>query len=338
MVVAQNGLFCIKTHKIYLIIASKFKKIILIIIFFSISVRTDQKIMIYRQNTPLLNKIPMTRVKLFIARILYRILKVILHNDLHIIQRKGISYEVDLSEGIDLSLFLFGSFQDSIVKNNFISLTSNAVIFDIGANIGSMALKFAQLVPNGWIYAFEPTNYAFNKLLRNLSLNSDLAKRIVPIQLFVSDKTQKNHKIKAHSSWKVDGTASNTHPIHGGIIHSAESILAITIDEFCFKNEIYRLDLIKIDTDGHELQVLTGARGAIEKYLPYIIFEAGLYIMEEYEIKFEQYFNYLSSFSYTLINIKNGKKITLENFNKQIPERFTTDIIAIPLWEANRKP
>ena len=291
--------------------------------------------MIHRLYITFLYRIPLTRVKIFIAKILYRILKIILRSDHHVIQRKGISYEIDLSEGIDLSLFLFGSFQNNIVKNKYFSLSSNAVVFDIGANVGSMALTFAKIVPNGCIYAFEPTDYAFNKLLRNISLNSELAKRIMPFQLFLSDKTKKNHQIQAYSSWKIDGTASNTHSVHGGIIQPAELIPAITVDEFCTKNEINRLDLIKIDTDGHELQILEGSRKTIEKYKPYVIFEVGLYIIEEYDITFEQYLNYFSSFGYTLLNNKNGKKITLENFHTQIPNRYTTDIIAVPLKRIN---
>jgi len=69
-----------------------------------------------------------------------------------------------------------------------------------------------------------------------------------------------------------------------------------------------RLDLIKNDTDGHELQMLEGSRKTIEKYKPYVIFEVGLYIIEEYDITLEQYFNYFSSFGYTLLNNKSGKK------------------------------
>ena len=249
--------------------------------------------MIHQLYITFLYRIPLTLVKLFIAKILYRILKIFLTTDHHLVERKGISYEIDLSEGIDLSLFLFGSFQNNIVKNKYISLPSNAVVFDIGANVGSMALTFAKIVPNGSIYAFEPKDYAFNKLLRNISLNSELAKLIMPFQIFLSDKTQKNHQIEAYSSWKIDGTASNTHSVHGGIIQPAESIPAITVDEFCTKNEINRLDLIKIDTDGHELQVLKGSCKTIEKYKPYVIFEVGQYIIEEYDITFEQYFNFI---------------------------------------------
>jgi len=287
--------------------------------------------MIHRLYITFLYRIPLTRVKLFIAKNLYCILKIFLTTDHHLVQRKGISYEIDLSEGIDLSLFLFGSFQNNIVQNKYFSLPSNAVVFDIGANVGSMALTFAKIIPNGCIYAFEPTDYAFNKLLCNISLNPEIAKRIIPFQLFLSDKTQKNHQIEAYSSWKIDGTSFNTHPVHGGITQPAKSIPSIMVDEFCTKNEITRLDLIKIDTDGHELQVLAGARKTIKKYKPYVIFEVGQYIIEEYDIKFEQYLNYFSSFGYTLLNNKSGRKITLENFHTQIPKRYTTDIIAVPL-------
>ena len=52
--------------------------------------------------------------------------------------------------------------------------------------------------------------------------------------------------------------------------------------------------------------------------------------MEERGISFEQYYDYLSSFDYTLINAKNGRNVTINNFRNQIPLRSTTDIIAIP--------
>ena len=283
-----------------------------------------------KRQIPLLHQLPMTRIKLLIARTLYRVLKIMLRTEHHVIRRGGVSYEVDLSEGIDLSLFLFGNFQNYIIKKTNFFLPHDAVIFDIGANVGSMAFRFAQLAQRGWVYAFEPTNYAFTKLLRNLSLNPELAKRIIPVQLFISDQSESNHQIVAYSSWKVDGTASGTHPLHGGTVQSAESVPAVTIDSFCKEKEIQRVDLIKVDTDGHELQVLTGAHETLEKYLPYIIFEIGLYVMEERNVTFEQYFKYLSSFGYSLINSKNSETITIDNFLKQIPLRSTTDIIAVP--------
>jgi len=285
---------------------------------------------IERFRTVILHQIPLTRVRLFFARILYSILHRIIRKDVHLIRRKGVLYEVDLSEGIDLSLFLFGNFQNYITDSKLVSIPADAQIFDIGANIGSMALRFAQLTPQGHVYAFEPTPYAFDKLVRNISLNPQLAQRITPVQLFVSDQNRKDPQIKAYASWKVDGCAADKHPVHGGIIKPAESVAAITLDDFCFKNEIQKIDLIKIDTDGHEFQALAGARNAIEKYLPDIIFEVGGYVMQEHFIDFDQYMKYFGSLGYILWNLKTRKEITPGNYTTQIPSRSTTDIIAKP--------
>jgi len=267
---------------------------------------------------------------LLIARVLYHLLHMILRKNDHRIRRKGIVYDVDLSEGVELSLFLFGNFQDHVTRQTYFSIKDDAVIFDVGANIGSMAFRFAQDAPQGHVYAFEPTDYAYQKLLTNLSLNPQLANRITPVQLFLSDQTKADHHLEAYSSWKVDGRGSNFHPLHGGMLKSAESVPAATLDDYCVEHEIQRIDLIKIDTDGHELQVLAGAKKILGGCLPYIIFEIGLYVLKEQKIEFQQFHSYLTNFNYTLLNAKNGQQINLQNFTSQIPARATTDIIAVP--------
>jgi FkbM family methyltransferase len=282
-------------------------------------------------HLPLLHRIPMTRIKICIAHILYKILKIFSRGDNHLIQRNGVKYEVDLSEGIDLSLFLFGNFQNHIVHPKYFTVATDAIIFDVGANIGSMAFGFAQLVSQGYVYAFEPTTYAFSKFQRNLSLNPELAKRIMPVQAFLSNCSTMDHKIVAYSSWKVDRRSREAHSLHGGTISQAVSVPATTIDDFCREKTIQRVDLIKVDTDGHEFEVLQGARETLSRYLPFIIFEIALYLLEERGVTFEEYFLYLSSFGYKLINSKNGQSVTVENYMEQIPLRYTTDLFAIPL-------
>ncbi len=279
---------------------------------------------------PFVHRLPMTRIKIFLARILYRVIRVILRTNIHIIRRNGVFYEADLSEGIDLSLFVFGIFQSHILSNNYVSLPPDAIIFDIGANIGSMSFSFAMQSPHGIVYAFEPTDFAFSKLIRNLSLNPAISTRIIPVQLFINDHSTTMHQLTAYSSWKVDGSHVSTHPLHGGTIQPANQVPAITLDDYCQKNNIHRVDMIKIDTDGHEHQVLRGACKTIEKHHPYIIFEMGLSLMEEFGFSFEECFRYFSSLGYTLLNCKNGKHITMENYYKEIPWSFTIDIVAIP--------
>jgi FkbM family methyltransferase len=280
--------------------------------------------------TNIFNKLPMTRIRIAAAQAIYVVLRAFLGKNKRIIRRSGIFFEVDLSEGIDLSLFLFGNFQSYVIQNKYFSLEKDAIVFDIGANVGSMAFLFAQGASEGHVYAFEPTDYAFKKLQRNLSLNPKLAECISPVQQFLSDRTQSEPQIQAYASWKVDGSAKNSHPLHGGTIKSAESVSAITLDQFCVQNRIQHIDLIKIDTDGHEYKVLSGAHETIKKCRPYIIFEIGGYVLEEQQLGFGQFNEYFRSLNYTLRNAKNGKKITLQNFSNQIPLRATTDVIAIP--------
>ena len=272
-----------------------------------------------------------TKIKIAIAKIIYRLIAPFLKSTKMEITRHGIRYQVDLTEGIDLSLFIFGSFQKYILQNKLFSLPKNAIVFDVGANFGTMTLQLAKSASSGRIYAFEPTNYAFKRLKANVKLNPDLKSRINLIQAFVSGKTEKNPKIKAFSSWKVDGMKANeTHPIHLGISKAAKKIGAIRLDDFCRREGITRLDFIKIDTDGHEHEVLKGAEKIISEYKPTIIFEVGDYILKEKNIDFLYFLDYFEKHNYLLFDTKSELKITRQNYHVFIPKYSTIDVAALP--------
>ncbi len=279
----------------------------------------------------IISKLPITRIKLFIARILFHLVKPIYGTQKRIIERSGIKFEVDITEGLDLSLFLFGNFQKHVSENKYIDFPDDAVIFDVGANVGIMSLHFAKKVQNGKVYAFEPTHFAWKKLKRNLSLNQHFSKVIQLIQTFVSSEEKKQSEIKAFSSWKINKeVGSEQHPVHGGKAMSTEGVPTTTIDEFVKEQQIDRLDFIKIDTDGHEFDVLLGARKAIERFKPQIIFELGQYVMEERGIGFVDYESFFSELNYTLSNAANNRKITNANYKNLIPGKGTIDVLALP--------
>jgi len=286
-----------------------------------------------KEKIPFFNRIPLTRIKLHIALLLYFLVKLIIRDDNRVICRNGIRYKIDLSEGIDFSLFLFASYQRHITQSSLFSLEKDAVFFDVGANIGSMTLRFAQIAPDGHVYAFEPTSYAFTKLRRNLSLNPTLSNHISPIQVFISDQCVNQSQLQAYSSWKINGSfVEGQHPLHGGTLKSGsenEIIPAITLDSFCNEVKLDRLDCLKIDTDGHELKVLRGATQTLKKYRPIIIFEIGLYIIREQSLEFRDYYEFLTRHGYVLYNSKNNHIVDMGNFTRQIPLYYTTDLVAI---------
>jgi hypothetical protein len=73
-------------------------------------------------DIPFWHRLPLTRFKLLIARVLYRLLRLMMVSNKKHIRRRGIHYEVDLTEGIDLSLFLFGNFQRHVFRYRLMAL------------------------------------------------------------------------------------------------------------------------------------------------------------------------------------------------------------------------
>ncbi len=278
-------------------------------------------------NNFLLTNVKLTRLKIAIAKKIYLVVH-LFYKDKQIITRNGIIFEIDLREGIDLHLFLFGNFQKHIIENKVVEINDNAVIFDIGANAGVMSLFFSQKAPGGFVHAFEPTTYAYNKLHRNLELNPLLAKRITVTQCFISSTSSESSDLKAFSSWPLD-SSEDKHAIHGGVVKSTDGIPSITIDDYCESHSIDKIDFVKIDTDGHEYEVLSGMKETLRQFKPPVIFEIGLYIMDEHNISFSHYGNFFSALDYRIFST-NGHKIDLKNYKNHIPNYGTVDLIAVP--------
>ena len=139
-----------------------------------------------------------TNTKIFFAKTIYFFLSFLIKRKQNFIRRNNINWCLDLSEGIDLSLFLFGSFQKEIT-NSMIELiykkkfNKGVSIIDVGSNIGDKVLSLGQKLlsdnfKNFKIYSIEPTDYAFRKQIVNLSLNPNIKKKIFIFKMFISLK------------------------------------------------------------------------------------------------------------------------------------------------------
>jgi len=280
-----------------------------------------------------LQRLPLTKLKITLAKVLYAATVLVFGKKKRVIERDGIRYEVDLSEGIDLSLFLFGAFQKHITANRYSRIPEDAVIIDVGANFGIMSLRFAKAAPRGTVYAFEPTHFALSRLRTNLGLNPELAARIHVTNAFVSDSNTDEARITAFASWKVGGSRESNealHPMHWGSAKSTAGAGAVTLDEFTAKNSVQRIDLIKIDTDGHEFEVLRGAKETLRRTRSNVIFEVGGYMMKEKGIDFGFYLGYFGELGYRLFDAPTGREVLASTMDELIPLNGTTDVIAVP--------
>ena len=119
--------------------------------------------------------------------------------------------------------------------------------------------------------------------------------------------------------------------MHTGTPHSTEGVPSITLDEFVSARNLDKVDLLKIDTDGHELSVLKGAHETIRKCRPLVIFEAGLYLMEERGVDFRSFATFFGKVLVIRYSMPRPSRCSLANYRKVIPPRATTDLVAVPL-------
>ena len=271
-----------------------------------------------------------TRIKVFIAHLLYKVVRIFKKDTNIITTRRGIKYSLDLTEGIDLSVYLFGGFQNHLFSPR-IRLKDDDAILDVGANCGVISLNFAKRYSKSTVYSFEPTDFAYNKLLTNLELNKDSIKNVIPVKAFISDIDKGINNFDIYSSWKVDNIdKENAHPTHLGIKKSATDVPAFKIDTFVKEQKINKAGFIKIDTDGYEWGVLNGAVETINRDRPYLIFEVGGYLLDEKKISFESFINFFHEKNYTLFTSDFKKEITSGNYKDIIPKDYTIDVFAMP--------
>jgi FkbM family methyltransferase len=262
-----------------------------------------------------------TKTKVEIARILYGVIlkfrrTVMGKGAQTLVNRRGIQWSLDLNEGIDLSIYLFGAFERSTVKLLEKLVKPGDVILDIGANIGAHTLYLAKSVgPGGKVIAFEPTDYAFQKLQRNLALNPLLESRVTAEQLMLVDDRNTPLEAEIYSSWPLD-TRHGVHEKLCGKAMPTAHAHAERLDDYARRTGMKRADLIKLDVDGHEASVLFGARQMIGEFRPTILMELSPYIHDVVEHAscggFAELIGLLDGFGYSMFNLDSGKSLPFD--------------------------
>jgi FkbM family methyltransferase len=275
-----------------------------------------------------------TKTKILLAAIVARLIisgrKVVGLPQKGVFQRGGINWHLDLCQGIDFSIFLFGAFEPDTVASYSNRITKGDTVLDIGANIGAHSLKMAELVgETGRVLCYEPTDYAFGKLQRNFELNPSLQSRATCIQAFLGDGIKSSRPDSIPSSWSLLGQVDDKiHPVHLGSYNSLESARETTIVESLNENGVKKVDFVKLDVDGFELPILHGAEAMLKKDQPRILMEFSPYIYEEHGYTLCELVGFLQRLGYECRNLK-GRKIGSPEINA-IPTRGSINVLMEP--------
>ena len=149
---------------------------------------------------------------------------------------------------------------------DFRSLTteSKATCLDIGANIGYVSAYLAMRNDVDRIFSFEPNHETF----KVLELNAYYYKKIVPNQMIVSQSSGVGFHLPSptNSSHSRTGTSQENSNI------KKDSVFMISIDDFVEKHGL-EIHFMKIDVEGHEIEVLEGARKTVGSHAPLVLLE-----------------------------------------------------------------
>jgi FkbM family methyltransferase len=164
---------------------------------------------------------------------------------------------------IGRALDLYGEWAEAEVELLSLFIAPGQIVADVGANLGTHTVAFAKRVgPAGTVLAFEPQRVIHQLLCTNVALNG-----LTNVRAFHAAVAEKTGGLRVPP---IDYAAGgNFGGVSFGQWKEGETVPVLTIDGFGLES----LRLLKVDVEGMELAVLTGARATIERAQPVIYFE-----------------------------------------------------------------
>jgi FkbM family methyltransferase len=151
-------------------------------------------------------------------------------------------------------------------------LPRDGVVFDVGAHAGQMTKLFAIMAPQGKVFAFEPGAYALAILRPMLRLRGRGRISVEPIAFGAKPGTLTLSTPIKRSGSLGFGLSHLGQGAEGGKVYSHE-VTVETIDRYVAAKGLNRLDLIKADIEGWEMQLLLGAPETLARLRPVVFLE-----------------------------------------------------------------
>jgi FkbM family methyltransferase len=151
-----------------------------------------------------------------------------------------------------------GSYEFQKQKQIAVAVRPGMVCFDIGANVGFYTLLLSKMAGNqGLVVAFEPVPKNCDLLRRQVGMNS--CKNVVLQELALAD-------FDGSANFDPTESSSQGHLAEKGLLN----VRCARIDSLVAAGEIPAPEIMKIDVEGAEVGVLSGAREVIARNKPVI--------------------------------------------------------------------
>lgn len=144
------------------------------------------------------------------------------------------------------------------------------IVFDIGGNKGTWSQMAREIIPKARLFAFEPVTETYKEMRDNL--------KFTYVNCFNLAIGERRGEVEISFGAPGKGQIMHADIKNPGRSHlkKSEKVAVETIDNFCKKNEIKKIEYLKMDIEGYEYKALLGAKRMIkEGRINFIQFEIG---------------------------------------------------------------
>ncbi|MDF1672247.1 MAG: FkbM family methyltransferase [Vicingaceae bacterium] len=225
------------------------------------------------------------------------------------VSRNGINFSLDISD--IMAWYIYFDFKEPAKEKLYSLIKNSNTVIDIGANIGETSLNFAKLVGDkGKIYSFEPDPINYKSLEYNLSLNNFKNISLNNLGLGNQAGTFKIHTYDNNNKGMNRIVSNNSE------VENYREISVTTLNDYVKKQSINKIDVIKIDVEGFELNVLKGAKDVLKQFSPDLFIELDESNLIEQGSSAIELIALLSEFNYNIVNADNNNLVTInDNFD-----------------------
>jgi FkbM family methyltransferase len=137
-----------------------------------------------------------------------------------------------------------------------------SIFFDVGANVGDTSLAALKRFPKARVYSFEPHPATFTLLESRLGRNPMVQTERVALGLAVGSVDMFEYDASTTiSSVLLNAPFATRFKLEGRRL----AVPGTTLDHYCQERHLDRIDVLKIDTEGYDLNVLRGGTGMLAK-------------------------------------------------------------------------
>ena len=191
---------------------------------------------------------------------------------------------------------IFNGFYELQLSKAIVKLGARGGIFvDVGANYGYFSCLWASKNSKNQVFAFEASPSNIEPLINNVTKNCLLNQiKIIPVAL-----GKEAGELSFDLNMKEKQTGWGGFTINSNL--SSVKVKVETLDNYAPRNNISKIDVLKIDTEGADTWVLYGSQKLLqEKKIKHIFFEENIARMELLKINRHEAQNFLEKYDYSV--------------------------------------